>query len=410
VSIVVDKIGKKFCRSLKRSMRYGFGDITRDLLGLSINTQRLRQDEFWAFQDVSFCVEPGECLGVIGPNGAGKSTILKLLAGIYPPDQGQISVRGRLGSLIEVGAGFHPLLSGRENIFINGAILGMRKREIAKKFDEIVAFSGVGGFIDSPVRHYSSGMFVRLGFAVAAHSSPEVLLIDEALAVGDLAFFIKCINRIAELRRQGTAVLFVSHAELQVRLAASRCLLLNDGRAQEFADVDKAFLAYETVLAASRSLDDGAVEDRSHGAVTISALKVTGTNGQSDIRTGDLLNLLAQCRSTERIEGTDLEIRIWSDDGQLITTMKSSSVAEKCLDLPHGEFAISIAVGSIPLRPGRYRFAGGFTRQGSILFWNKSLIEIEIGAPEGRALEAGTISLPAVFSDPQVINQLGKPG
>src|SRR5690242_17584181 len=177
---------------------------------------RLRQagrarEDFWAVKDVSFEVARGETLGIIGHNGAGKSTILKLLSRITAPSSGTITLQGRLAALIEVGSGFHPELSGRENIFLSGSILGMRRREIAAKLDRIVDFSGVGPFIDMPVKWYSSGMYVRLGFSVAAHLEADILLVDEVLAVGDAAFQLQCYERIGELRRAGTTLLFISH-------------------------------------------------------------------------------------------------------------------------------------------------------------------------------------------------------
>src|SRR3989338_8074895 len=170
LSISLEGVSKKYCRSLKRSMLYGMTDIARDLVGTSADGNKLRPLEFWAIRDLSLSVRPGETFGVIGPNGAGKSTLLKLISGIFPPDTGRIRVRGQIGTLIEVGAGFHPLLTGRENIYVNGAIWGLRRHEIDRRLDDIIAFADLEEFIDSPVRYYSSGMFVRLGFAVANHA------------------------------------------------------------------------------------------------------------------------------------------------------------------------------------------------------------------------------------------------
>ncbi len=170
-----------------------------------------RGDSFWALRDIALEVPRGSSLGIIGRNGAGKSTLLKLLAGITAPTRGRIVICGRVAALIEVGSGFHPELTGRENVYLSGAILGMRRREIAAKFDQIVSFAGVEPFIDTPVKWYSSGMYVRLGFAVAAHLSPDVLLVDEVLSVGDAEFQVKCLQRIQELRASGTTTLFISH-------------------------------------------------------------------------------------------------------------------------------------------------------------------------------------------------------
>src|SRR5271163_4153980 len=187
-------------------------------------------EEFWALKNVSFEVKRGEVLGIIGRNGAGKSTLLKILSQITEPTEGRVLLRGRIASLLEVGTGFHPELTGRENIFLNGAILGMREREIRKKFDEIVAFAEVEKFLDTPVKHFSSGMYVRLAFAVAAHLEPEILVVDEVLAVGDVEFQKKCLGKMGEVSRQeGRTVLFVSHNLAAIAQLTDRALLLKSG-------------------------------------------------------------------------------------------------------------------------------------------------------------------------------------
>src|SRR5438270_5108779 len=197
VIIEANNVSKKFCRSLTHGMKYTAADVMRDTLGLRGANDRLRKSEFWAVKDLSFKLERGECLGLIGANGAGKSTLLKMLNGIIRPDSGAIRMKGRVGALIEVGAGFHPLLTGRENIYINGTILGMSRREIDRKFDAIVDFSGLdAGVLDAPVKSYSSGMYVRLGFSIAAHCEPDILLIDEVLAVGDVTFQSACLRKL----------------------------------------------------------------------------------------------------------------------------------------------------------------------------------------------------------------------
>jgi lipopolysaccharide transport system ATP-binding protein len=210
--VQIEGVSKKFAHSLKRTMFYGLKDIAGDLVGRTNHPTALRPDEFWALKDVSFKVNRGECVALLGPNGAGKSTMLKVLNGVLLPDAGRVCLAGRVGALIEVGAGFHPMLTGRENIYVNGSVLGLTKREIDERFDSIVEFAEIEEFIDTPVKFYSSGMYVRLGFSVAAHVAPEILLIDEVLAVGDVGFRMKCFQHLQRLLDAGTSIILVSHA------------------------------------------------------------------------------------------------------------------------------------------------------------------------------------------------------
>ncbi|HEY0100879.1 MAG TPA: ABC transporter ATP-binding protein, partial [Pyrinomonadaceae bacterium] len=198
----------------------------------------------WAVRDVSFEVQPGEIVGIIGRNGAGKSTLLKMLSRITEPTTGAIDLYGRVGSLLEVGTGFHPELSGRENIYLNGAILGMLRTEIARKFDEIVAFAEVEKFIDTPVKHYSSGMYLRLAFAVAAHLEPEILIVDEVLAVGDARFQRKCLNKMQDVGQQGRTVLFISHSMAAITRLCQRAILLNEGQVIADGPSDRVVSTY----------------------------------------------------------------------------------------------------------------------------------------------------------------------
>jgi ABC-type polysaccharide/polyol phosphate transport system ATPase subunit len=246
--IRVEDVSKKFCRSLKRTMLYGVRDVSRDVCGLAHNSDGLRPDEFWALDDVSFEVKRGECLGLIGANGAGKSTLLKLLNGITLPDKGAIKVAGRVGALLELGAGFHPMLTGRENIHLNGAILGLTKDEITKKFDAIVEFAGLGEFIDSPVKHYSSGMYVRLGFAIAAHAEPDILLMDESLAVGDAYFAQKCFSAFEQFQKRGVAILFVSHDLNIIRRYCQDVIWLDGGAIVQIGEPKKIIDLYNAMI------------------------------------------------------------------------------------------------------------------------------------------------------------------
>jgi lipopolysaccharide transport system ATP-binding protein len=228
VLVRVDSASKRFCRDLKRSLWYGVTDIFGELSGGRNSTRELREGEFWSVRDVSFELKRGECLGLIGPNGAGKSTLLKMLNGTLRPDRGRISIRGRVGALIELGAGFNPSLTGRENIYVNAAVLGFGRKEIDDKFSAILDFSGLAEFIDAPLHTFSSGMRVRLGFAIASHLDPDVLLIDEVLAVGDVGFRARCFDRIARISKMA-ALIFVSHSMPEVARISSRVLLLKDG-------------------------------------------------------------------------------------------------------------------------------------------------------------------------------------
>ena len=225
----VEGVSKRFCRSLKKSLWYGVQDIASDL-GFGNPSHELRADEFWAVKHISFELRRGECLGLIGHNGAGKTTLLRMLSGLIKPDKGRIEIRGRVGGLIALGAGFNPILTGRENIYVNASVIGVSKREVDRKFDEIVDFAGIHEFIDAPVQSYSSGMSVRLGFAVAAILiEPDVLLLDEVLAVGDIGFIIKCLNAVRRLS-QNSAVIFVSHNMQAISAFCTRVMVLEHGQ------------------------------------------------------------------------------------------------------------------------------------------------------------------------------------
>jgi lipopolysaccharide transport system ATP-binding protein len=230
IALELDHVFKKFKKGeIYDSLR----DFIPALAGRILKGDKkysLTESEFWALEDVSFQVKKGESFGIIGPNGAGKSTILKLLSRVMKPTKGDMRVNGTLSALIEVGAGFHGDLTGRENIFLNGTILGMKRREIDKKFDEIVEFSGLGEFIDTPVKRYSSGMYARLGFSVAAHVDPEILLVDEVLSVGDYAFQNKCMQKMNSILAEGSTIIFVSHNLRAVTQLCRRCILLDHGK------------------------------------------------------------------------------------------------------------------------------------------------------------------------------------
>ena len=252
--IEIKNIGKKYNISHQRGGYIALRDILANILRSPFQFAKHKakqiagfeaKEAFWALRDVSFDVMPGETIGIIGANGAGKSTLLKILTGITPPTEGEITMRGRVASLLEVGTGFHPELTGRENIFLNGAILGMTKKEIARKFDEIVAFSGVEKFLDTPVKYYSSGMYVRLAFSVAAHMEPDILLVDEVLAVGDAEFQKKCLGKMEEVtKKDGRTILFVSHNMAAIQKLCKKTVLLEKGKVKEFGETEEVINHY----------------------------------------------------------------------------------------------------------------------------------------------------------------------
>ncbi len=246
--IKVENVSKKFCQNLRRSMFYGTIDVARAMCGISYDRGKVRKDEFWALQDIDFDLKRGETLGIIGQNGSGKSTLLRLINGIFPPDVGKITTKGRMSALIAIGAGFHPHMTGRENIYLNGAILGMTAAEIRSRFDDIIDFAEIGDFIDAPVSTYSSGMYVRLGFAIAVHSYPDILLVDEILSVGDLSFQNKCLRKIFSIKEQGTSIIFVSHAIDSVRIVCDRILLLDHGKVVYLGDKDDGIMKYYSLV------------------------------------------------------------------------------------------------------------------------------------------------------------------
>lgn len=246
VVIQAEGLYKKFCRNLKWSMYYGTIDIMRSMLGIPYATDTLRKNEFWALENISFSLSKGESLGIIGINGSGKSTLLRMLTGIYPPDSGKISINGKVNSLIAVGAGFHPHMTGRENIYLNGSILGMTRREIEERFDEIVSFADIAECMDAPVSTYSSGTYVRLGFAIAIHCDPDIMLIDEVLSVGDLSFQNKCLRKIYDLKRNNKSIIFVSHAMDTVRLVCDRIVILDHGKMIFNGNTDDAIMLYNS--------------------------------------------------------------------------------------------------------------------------------------------------------------------
>ncbi len=306
VSLRMEHVYKKFRKGeVYNSLR----DLIPALTGQMFRQQGLSESdkrEFWALQDISFEVNRGESLGIIGANGAGKSTILKILSRIMEPTMGSMQVNGRLSALIEVGAGFHQDLTGRENIYLNGTILGMTRREIDAKIDQIIEFSGIEEFIDTPVKRYSSGMFARLGFSVAAHVDPDVLIVDEVLSVGDYVFQQKCMDRMRTILERGTTVLFVSHNVKAITELCARSLLLRHGKMAMLGPTDEVVRNY-----LSESREQGATVTKK--SVYISQVRVRGSSGeQSTFESGDTAYLDVEVIARKPME--KLAVVIWLTD------------------------------------------------------------------------------------------------
>jgi lipopolysaccharide transport system ATP-binding protein len=316
----------------------------------------------WALDHVDFDVEAGEVLGIIGRNGAGKTTLLKLLSGITDPTEGHARIRGRVGSLLEVGTGFHPELTGRENVFLNGAILGMRRRETERKFDEIVAFAGVERFIDTPVKRYSSGMYLRLAFAVAAHLEPEILIVDEVLAVGDAEFQRKCLGKMGEVSGEGRTVLLVSHNMSAITSLSTRCLWLDSGAVRELGRPDDVVAAYLSEghsalvpgLADLRGSDLRRTSKQTAGDVRFESIRLLDSSDQttSVYFEGEPLRAILSLRS--QIHASQLEVlcKISTLEGTLVCTLASGEMQVR---IEPGRAELAVEVSSVPFRRGNYQ-------------------------------------------------------
>jgi lipopolysaccharide transport system ATP-binding protein len=330
-------------------------------------------EEFWALKDVSFQVQAGEVLGIVGRNGAGKSTLLKVLSRITEPSEGRVLLRGRLASLLEVGTGFHAELSGRENIYLNGAILGMSRAEIRRKFDEIVDFSGVEKFIDTPVKRYSSGMYVRLAFAVAANLEPDILVIDEVLAVGDAEFQKKCLGKVSEVASGGRTVLFVSHNMTAIKALCGRCMLLRDGQLASMgatADVIDLYLS-SNIGRSDTQGDLSAIARKGEGNVRFKSFSFIDQRGRTTMspQTGEELRVRLDFLGN-RTEPRSARIGITfcdSMDTPLFICASDASCSER-LQIGFGD-SIECRIPRLPLSGGRYKISLFLELNGVIEDW-----------------------------------------
>jgi ABC-2 type transport system ATP-binding protein len=317
---------------------------------------RSRYEEFWALKDISFEVPQGSTFGIIGSNGSGKSTMLKCLTGILTPDRGQIQVHGRIAALLELGAGFHPDLSGRENIFLNGAILGMTSKEILRKMEEIISFAGLEQFIDTPVKNYSSGMTVRLGFAIAINVDPEILIIDEVLAVGDAAFQKKCMEKIEDFRSDGRTIVFVSHGVGQVAQICDSVAWIEKGVLQELGEAQSVVENYNALSYEALPNEADDIGQRwGSGEVTITSVKMTNKTGATErlFHTGDPLLISIEFDSQVELANSSVAVRInhlhGTDVWGTSTDMQSFTVP---INIGHGQIALKL--DHLPLLSGTY--------------------------------------------------------
>jgi len=362
--VKVENVSKKFTKSLKHSMLYGIKDIARNMVGLSAHSERLRPGEFWALDNISFELKKGETLGIIGPNGAGKTTLLKLLNGIFNPDEGKIRMKGKVGALIQIGAGFHPLLTGKENIYINGSILGMSKKEIDKKLHSIIDFADIGDFIDSPVKYYSSGMYVRLGFAIAIHCNPDILLVDEILAVGDIEFRAKCYNKIAELQNN-CAVVIVSHNMSAIARVSSKCMVLNNGHSIFQGTPEKAIQHYFSIFEKQKA------NIHSNGVRLVNCdIKAKTENEDYILTTGETLEMNLKLYSEVNVKQMTMMLTFSSLSGEFVAEW-NSWFDEHSLNLNKGYQRFNISLSPLRLNPGTYNISLIVTSENRIehLLW-----------------------------------------
>jgi lipopolysaccharide transport system ATP-binding protein len=346
VMISVSDVSKRLCRKLKRSLWYGVQDIAKELSGRGQEADDLREHEFWALRDVSFQIARGESVGLIGHNGAGKTTLLKMLNGLMKPTQGQITVNGSVRALIALGSGFNPVLTGRENVRVASAVLGYDSKETAAKFDEIVEFAELGESIDSAIQTYSSGMLARLGFSVAVHTRPDILLVDEVLAVGDLNFAIRCHKKIAEFRNEGGSIILVSHSPYMVRTNCERAIWLEKGEIQQIGDVHGICDAYELAVA-----HQGALETRQQygdGTVELVDLACPET-----IETGDRFSIEITLRATRELTEPIVAVNLSAITGQAVVA-NASTTDHVALSIERGMNVIRVNYESLPLGSGVY--------------------------------------------------------
>ncbi|MFC1813942.1 polysaccharide ABC transporter ATP-binding protein [Thermodesulfobacteriota bacterium] len=362
VIVSATNVSKKFCKKLKRSMKYGIFDLSKNLAGSKPDSSTLRKDEFWAVRDVSFELERGVNFGIIGANGSGKTTLLRVLSGIFPPDIGRVECKGRIGALISLGAGFHPHMSAEENIFINGTILGMSRHEIKQKFNQIVEFSEIGHFLHSPLATFSSGMRVRLGFAIAIQCNPDIFFVDEVLAVGDLNFQKKCFAKMRELKESGSAVVLVSHSMNNILSTCDRVMLLHKGRAIETGDPVEIVNKYQYIQNLESLKNERLLDKNDEGVevldffITQESDSCTKIQGEYTVEARRPFTIHIKLRLQEEIRDPLYALGIYTD-GIRLCTLSSLNVDNK-EDIPkflNKEILLKVLVKDPVFCPGSYR-------------------------------------------------------
>lgn len=364
-------------------------DTLRDALVSTFRRGARREDksktDLWALKDVSFEVKRGEVVGVIGRNGAGKSTLLKILSRITEPTSGRVAIHGRVGSLLEVGTGFHPELTGRENIYLNGAILGMKRTEIAARFDEIVAFSEIERFLDTPVKRYSSGMYVRLAFAVAAHLEPEILLVDEVLAVGDAAFQKKCLGKMGDTAREGRAILFVSHNMGAISALCPSSVYLADGALTAFQDTTSIVASYMRDVTQRQAADLAALRLAGFGKdIRFTSIRFCTSDGMTTY-SGQPLEFALSLESSVRLDGISIGASIFALNGNCVGTLITQ---QEFSAYPDQGLEVSLRVAGLNLAPGSY-YAGFSIGRGGRHSARRDLDNI-VGLPAFQVLPVPT--------------------
>lgn len=372
VVLSVNGVSKKFCRDLKQSLFYGVQDITSELVGLREKNDKLRPKEFWALNNISFQLRRGEALGLIGKNGSGKSTLLRIIAGLIRPDTGFVEVNGRVAPLIALGAGFNPILTGRENIYANMSILGLSKKEIDQQFDEVVEFAEIGDAIDAPVQSYSSGMAARLGFASAIHTEPDILLIDEVLAVGDLKFREKCHRKLQELRRNSTSFILVSHSNHEISNVCESGVYISNGQLLESGPIFSVIERYQEDLFPTNvekhipsKITRKENESLGLEIVTLFFRDTEGSIIQSP-STGEKTDLCVECQVSKPVENINLYVIISSDiSSNFRLNVSSYHDNHHLLGISPGKYEIRLQMPFLTLNPGSYKM-DVYVKEGSL--------------------------------------------